>query len=55
MNHVLASEFADQKISALTAEAAAVRLARSTRSIRTAPQRKRESLLLAALRSSLRR
>ena len=40
MNHVLVSEFADQKIAALTKEAASVRLARSARASNKAPARR---------------
>ena len=51
MNHVLVSEFADQRISALKAEAAAVRLARTARAERPAPRR-RHRFLLATVASS---
>ena len=40
VNHVLFSEFADQRITALKAEAAAVRLARSARGSEEAPGRR---------------
>jgi len=40
MNHVLFSEFADQRITALKAEAAAARLARSARGSKKAPGRR---------------
>jgi hypothetical protein len=49
MNHVMLSEFADQKISALKAEAAAVRLARSARGSRNALRSRQKSLRPAVL------
>jgi hypothetical protein len=55
MNHVLASEFADQKIAALKAEAAAIRLARSARSVPTTRPRRHRSEFLAAVWASLHR
>jgi hypothetical protein len=53
MNHVLISEFADQRISALQAEAAAVRLARSAQVARVAPRRRHRSLVAAVASSFL--
>ena len=51
MNHALISEFADQRISALQAEAAAVRLARSAQVAGVAPRRRHRWSLLAAVAS----
>ena len=53
MNHAMFSEFADQKISALKAEAAAVRLARSAQGSRTPGRGRRQRFLRHAVNWAL--
>ena len=55
MNHVAVTDLADQRISALKAEAAAVRLARSARGSGVGPSRRNKLLRLAVVWSFLQR